>query len=386
MDSSRKKREDKNPTGLLSGINLIIPNVICKLLASTAILINLWWSRSHEVQLMGMGVASLFSQALGYLFIISLNLGLGYEIGRKRDQPEQIGIFYQRALFMNFVICAFVVSPLLYISKRVVTVFSHVDQSMGDVIGEYLFQLVPSIYCFAYYDTTQTYLLAQYHFLAPLVINIFAVFCHFFLITQVGAAWSKNFTDLGCCLAIYLYLNFRKKKLDSWIEWNIQCIKNWDIHFKFVKNIGLSTYLQALFFMLYSLMAYDLPRSQLICHICFLNISQIFITIIIGLKEGLLVSVSYAIKHNMLANYRQEGKASLKIFSTVSFTLILFMLLYVQEISAFFMASEKAQKEFAANCWILFLSLIIDCLLLSLGTFLKALDKNYTALSTPVFI
>ena len=114
---------------------------------------------------------------------------------------------------MNFVICAFIVTPLLYISKKMVGVFVHVDNSMAGIIGEYLFQLVPSIYCFAYYDTTQTYLLAQYHFLAPLVINIFAVFCHFFLISQFGAAWSKNVTDFGCCVAIYLFLNFRKRKL-----------------------------------------------------------------------------------------------------------------------------------------------------------------------------
>lgn len=76
------------------------------------------------------------------------------------------------------------------------------------------------------------------------------------------------------------------------------------MHLKFVKNIGLSTYLQAFFFMVYSLMAFNIPRSQLICHICFLNISQIFITIIIGLKEGLLINVSYAIKHNLMDNYR----------------------------------------------------------------------------------
>ena len=162
---------------------------------------------------------------------------------------------------MNFVICAFLITPLLYISKAVVSVFVHVDADMAKVIGEYLFQLVPSIYCFAYYDTTQTYLLAQYHFLAPLVINIFAVFSHFTLIGMIGAAWAKNFTDLGCCIAIYLFLRLRRKKIGGWIEWNIQCIKNWSVHFKFVKNIGLSTYLQSIFFLAYSLMGYKLSRN-----------------------------------------------------------------------------------------------------------------------------
>lgn len=379
----RAGRSAEEPIGLVSGINYIVPNVICKLLASTSILINLWWSRNQEVQLMGMGVASLFSQALGYLLIISLNLGLGYEISRKRDRPEQVGIFYQRALFMNFVICAFVITPLLYISKSVVSVFAHVDDSMAGIIGEYLFQLVPSIYCFVYYDTTQTYLLAQYHFLAPLVINIFAVFCHFYLIGHIGAAWSKNFTDLGCCIGIYMFLHFRRKPIASWIEWDIQCIKNWGIHFKFVKNIGLSTYLQAFFFMIYSLMGYNLPRPELICHICFLNISQIFITVLIGLKEGMLNKVAFAIKKNLTQDYREEGRVSIKIFTAVSAGILLLMLLYLSDISSFFMASENAQDQFYSNWWILFLSLIIDSVNLSLGTFLKALDKNSTALSNP---
>ena len=345
--SHRKRSVDQLQTGVASGINYIVPNVICKLLASAAILINLSWSRNHEVQLMGMGVASLFSQALGYLVVISLNLGLSYEIGRKRDIPEQVGIFYQRALFMNFVICAFLVTPLLYISKKVVTIFAHVDNSMAEVIGEFLFQLVPSIYCFALYDTTQTFLLAQHIYLAPLVINIFAVFCHFFLINHLGAAWSKNFTDLGCCIAIYVFLTFRKEELPSWIEWNIQCIKNWSVHLNFIKNIGMSTYIQAFFFLLYSLLGYKLGRSELICHICFLNISQSFMTITIGLKEGMLIKVAYAIKKKLLANYKEEGRISMQIFLGVTVGILLLMLMYVSDIAKFFIVSESAQREFA---------------------------------------
>lgn len=171
------------------------------------------WSKNHDVQLMGMGIATLFSFVFGYLVIISLNLGLTYEISRKRNRPTEVGIYYQRALLINFIICAFLVTPLLYISRKVVSWFLHIDDALSEIIGGYLFQLVPSIYCYAYYDTTQTFLLAQEIYLAPLVINIFAVFTHFFMIQYIGAAWSKNFTDVGCCLAIYLYIILKKQKL-----------------------------------------------------------------------------------------------------------------------------------------------------------------------------
>jgi hypothetical protein len=55
---------------------------------------------------------------------------------------------------MNFLICAIVITPLLYISKKVVVLFDHIDNDMAVIIGDYLFQLLPSIYCFAFFDTT----------------------------------------------------------------------------------------------------------------------------------------------------------------------------------------------------------------------------------------
>lgn len=210
---------------------------------------------------MGMGVATLFSFVFGYLIIVSLNLGLAYEIGRKRNCPRDMGIYYQRALLINFIICAFQITPLLYISNKIVLLFVHIDEAMATLIGEYLFQLVPSIYCFAFYDTTQTFLLAQSYFLAPLVINIFAFFCHFYLVGHLGAAWAKNLTDFGRCAAIYVYLNVRRRKVESWIEWTIQCFKGWGNHLRFYKNIGLTTYCQSLFLFVFAVLGYSLPRS-----------------------------------------------------------------------------------------------------------------------------
>lgn len=62
----------------ITGINYLVPNAICKLLSSGAILINLYWSKDQEVQLVGMGVATLFSFVFGYLLIVNLNLCLAY--------------------------------------------------------------------------------------------------------------------------------------------------------------------------------------------------------------------------------------------------------------------------------------------------------------------
>ena len=62
------------------------------------------WSKNQDFQLVGMGIATLFSYAFGYLVIVSLNIGLNYEISRKKNKPKEIGIYYQRALLINYII------------------------------------------------------------------------------------------------------------------------------------------------------------------------------------------------------------------------------------------------------------------------------------------
>lgn len=74
-----------------------------------------------------MAVATLFSFIFGYLVIISFNLALAYEIGRRKDSPRDIGIFYQRALIINFIICAFLITPVFYISNKIVLLFAQID-------------------------------------------------------------------------------------------------------------------------------------------------------------------------------------------------------------------------------------------------------------------
>lgn len=178
-----------------------------------------------------MGVATIFSFVFGYLIIMSLNVGLAYEISRKRQRPEDIGIFYQRALLINLLFSACVITPALYLSRRLMW---GVPTAQERAVGEYLYQLVPSIYCFAFYDTTQTYLQAQGHILAPLVIQVVAVFMHLLLIKKLGAAWSKNATDCFSAIAIYTYIVSLPVPLPSWIEWTIKCVKGWGFHMKFL--------------------------------------------------------------------------------------------------------------------------------------------------------
>lgn len=240
---------------------------------------------------------------------------------------------------------------------------------------------MPSIYCFVFYDTTQTFLLAQGHFLAPLVVNIFGFFCHFYFIGILGAAWSKNLTDCGRCLGLYVYLAMNHRKMESWIEWTIQCFKGWSYHMKFYKNIGLSTYIQAMFLFFFAAFGYKLPKHELICHICFINIVQIVFIVNIGLKEGLIIKLAYVVKKKKLRYTQSLGSRSLKIFFAVSLLIVFFMLMYVREICGFFIMAELSQKMFMDKYWILFVSIIIDSMNISLLTLIKAFNRDYFLLS-----
>lgn len=74
---------------------------------------------------------------------------------------------------------------------------------------------------------------------------------------------------------------------------------------------------------------YNLPRAELICHICFVNIAQIIFIVNIGLKEGLIIKLGYYIRKKRIKYTRNIGLKSLKIFFIVSVAFVFFMLMYI---------------------------------------------------------
>ncbi len=66
---------------------------------------------------------------------------------------------------------------------------------------------------------------------------------------SMGAAWAKNFTDVLCAIAIYVYIVRSGVVRTTWIEWNMQCLINWTRHLKRFATQGLTSYLEALMFL-----------------------------------------------------------------------------------------------------------------------------------------
>ncbi len=88
-----------------------------------------------------------------------------------------MGIYYQRALIIAFIACILIITPVLYLSKFVLAI--HADSKIIGMISEYLFQLVPSIYAFTYFDTCRVYLQAQFVRSPPMLILLVSVFFHY---------------------------------------------------------------------------------------------------------------------------------------------------------------------------------------------------------------
>ena len=344
-----------------------------------------------------MGFASIFSFVFGYLLIISLNIGLTYEISRKRHDPVLVGIFYQRALLVNFLFCALVITPFLYFSESIVTLFSSNIPEFKEEkaeIGNYLYQLVPSIWAFAFYDTTSSFLQAQGRVLAPLLIQVAMVILQLGLVMEIGPAWSKNLSDLFGSVTIYCYIIVFEKKLASWTEWTIKCIKGWGKHMKFIEIIGLATYGHALFFFFFSLLAYKLRREELTCHIYYVNIYQIVFLSFIGIQEGSLSKIGFHLKGHQYQIFRKLGLQSIKLSMGVCLLLISFMYLYEADIHTLFMYLYKdenisgiirhSRTESAAfydNFPLFALTLLVDSFFISVSSLLKVLHKNHSILS-----
>jgi Na+-driven multidrug efflux pump len=357
------------------------------------IVINLWWSRSDSTFIPeGMGMATIFSFVLGYLLISSLNIGLTYEISQSiRDKRHLIGIFYQRTLLVNFLFCVFVITPVLYLSKNVVKIFRSVDhirnyyayEQIADTVGNYLYQLVPSIYAFAFYDTTQSFLLAQGHILAPMVIQVVAIVAHLLLIHQLGPAWSKNTIDFLSAVAIYAYIMTLREPLESWIEWTIKCVKGWGNYLKFLEIICFTTYLQGLFFFFFCCLGYRLEREELSCHIFYINIYQVLYLLYIGIKEGALIKLGHHIKNNQYEQFRKDGVRSIRLFVLISSLFILFLYIYEQEICDFFFQQKAHAEVFKKDFYLLAITVVIDSFHMGLASLLKALNRSISVLSNP---
>lgn len=174
--------------------------------------------------------------------------------------------------------------------------------------------------------------------------------------------------------------------MSGWNEWTIQCFKGWENRIRYFKNIGMTTYSQSFFFFFFSIIGYAIPRSQLICHICFINIAQMIFIVNIGLKEGLIVKLAYYIRKRKIKYTQNLGIKSAKIFFAVSIIFVFLMLMYVDQICNFFFTASAAKEIFKEKYWILFCSIIVDSLNFSLSTMMKVFNNDYSLLSIIIYI
>ena len=109
----------------------------------------------------------------------------------------------------------------------------------------------------------------------------------------MGAAWAKNITDCCCAVILYIYVKKSKVMKKTWdVEWSIDCIFNWKFHFKVFQKMGMTTYIEAIMFAIFSLLGSFLLKNNLRIHICFINWSQVFFVIFLGVKQGIINHVN----------------------------------------------------------------------------------------------
>ena len=143
-----------------------------------------------------------------------------------------------------------------------------------------------------------------------------------------------------------------------------------------------SNYLRTdIFLVFFGVIGYRLERFQLICHICFINILQMILIINIGLKQGLIIKLSYYVKLKKIKNTREVGIRSIKVFFIVSLAIVFLMLMYVQEIDNFFVSTVPSKEIFKQKYWLLIITIIVDSLNFSLSTMVQVFNKHYPLLS-----
>lgn len=252
-------------------------------------------------------------------------------------------------MVVDFIACILIITPLLYVSNKLLAWNDLSDNKVLEAISKYLFQLVPSIYAFTFFDTTRVYLQSQYVRVPPMLILLVSLFFHYFIsdllvgsndMESMGAAWAKNFTDICCAIAIYLYIVRSGVVNSSWIEWNMQCLTNWKRHLKLFVIIGFTSYLEALMFLLFIVLGSSLSDHDLAAHISLANWSQLFFLIYLGLKQGLLTQLYELIEKNMWKEAKSRAYYGIKLTLGLALLIDLMLILYKKEASQFFLSVD----------------------------------------------
>lgn len=114
----------------------IVPITMAMLSNTILTLVSVYHNNQSPNTFFGMNLGTIFSNLIGYLLIISLNIGLGSEISKILTEIPKVGrnvafrkiaICYQRALVVNFMCCVIIVTPLLYLSKYTVIWFHNMN-------------------------------------------------------------------------------------------------------------------------------------------------------------------------------------------------------------------------------------------------------------------
>lgn len=161
----------------------------------------------------------------------------------------------------------------------------------------------------------------------------------------------------------------------------MKCIKGWGTHLKFLEVIGLSTYLETLFFFFFSLSAFKVDQKDLVCHICFINIMQIIYLAFLGIKVGGLSKIGTRLKEGDYKSTRKEAELTIKIILATGLVMILIIFIYKSEILEFFIAGKKGRESFSNNYWILVLTIALTSIQTGISSLVKALERNFSVLS-----
>ncbi|CAD8119012.1 unnamed protein product [Paramecium sonneborni] len=360
-----------------------LPTVIGMELSILTTLVNMYFIIGRD-NVIGIGFGTIYVNLLVKGLLLCMNSSITTLMTRqfKLHHYVKIGISYQRSLLLNGVFLI-VITPAIAGSTYILSQFN-IPIIVAQKAIQYVWEMLPALYAFTYFDCTKNYLQSMGIDYPVLVIQIFTTILHIYLSKQFivyldlgirGAAWCKNFSSCTSSLLLYIYIFKYQKNHPAWIEWDRRSLKS---IFQFSYGLlhsSFKNYLQNVSFEIMGFVALWLTYEEFSVCVCLIFTAQALYMFYLGVAMTAAQRIRRLFKDQEYEKGRKHVWHYLATSLMTGILLSFLLVVFKQQWIALFYMDNETSLILSNNLKLFLLTLTIGGMQIMLANLLGALGE-----------
>ena len=353
------------------------------------LMINLHFiGRFQDPSLVGaIGLGNVWINSLGINTIYGLNYG--FEILASKAYGavnyKMVGNYFKKGLIMDSLILI-VFSIFSFFTEEI---FIGLGQSplVSKHLRDYVVNALPALFFSGFFDLRAIYFNAQEVFLAPVLIQIFTTFSHYFWCLlffeyQIkGIAYAMNISLFINFLILELYNYIWSPRKASYMNWSLDIFKGFWEYVKLTVPIGLTTVLEEFSYEVNSLMAGLMqPDAILAAHVSLANLGALLYCLPEGFSTGINTYVGIAMGERK--EHKAKRNAILGFIGSILIIIVSYVTLWILEDYWVYLLIDHEEVIYLIKkiFYLFALCGLLDTIQLALGSVVKVTGGGNLAL------